>query len=255
MGKGYVRFLFVMSAILLASAVVHTSVFIVNESPWMGTVSWRKPIVFAISFAITNLTLAWVLHLLPQATWKGWVLAVTFGLTGFAEVSLISLQQWRGVPSHFNTANSFDLSVVIAMGALFLPLMLSLLGIAIWSWISLPQKTSLALAMRIGMRFLIVGQAVGLMIILKGVALLRAHHGSIVALYPAINTAKIPHAICLHAVQALCVVGALADRGLKSDKTGRWIVILISLAILAVLGVTFLGVSRVRLHSASHLRA
>ena len=237
-GKGYVRFLFGVGAILLASAVFHTCVFLPKGAPWEGIVSWRKPIVFATSFAITNLTVAWMLRFLPRATWKGWLLVVTFGLTGIGEVGFITLQQWRGVPSHFNAATSFDLRVVIAMGVLFVPLFLSLLGIAIWSWISLPRGTNLTLGMRVGMVFLVMGQVVGVLALLKGIDLLRMNRGNIATLYPAMNAYKIPHAISLHAVQALLVIGALADRALASQRAGRWVVVLASLSILAAIGLS-----------------
>ena len=238
-GKGYVHFLFGVGAILLASAVFHTSVFLVKGTSWEGYVSWRKPIVFAISFAITNLTVAWVFRSLPRARRKGWLLALTFGLTAIGEVGLITLQQWRGVPAHFNAVTSFDLGVVIAMGVLFVPLLLSLLGIAIWSWISLPRGTNLTFGVRMGMAFLIMGQVVGLIMLFRGMALLRVNDGNVAALYPAMNAYKIPHAIFLHAVQALFVIGALADRALASNKTGKWVVIFASLSILTAAGLSF----------------
>ena len=128
------------------------------------------------------------------------------------------------------------------MGTLFVPLILSLMGIAIWSWISLPRGMSLPLAMKIGMVFLIVGQVAGAVIILKGITLLVAHNGNVAALYPTINAFKSPHAISLPAVQILVVIGALADRALKNPKTGNWIVIFTSLGILAALVLSFPGV-------------
>jgi hypothetical protein len=112
-----VRVLLVVSGILMVSAVVHTCIFVMGDSPWDGHVSWRKPIVFALSFAITNLTVAWVLSLLPRPTGAARFLGPIFGLAGLAEVAFISLQQWRGVPSHFNTMASFDLSTEPGAGS------------------------------------------------------------------------------------------------------------------------------------------
>ncbi len=89
------------------------------------------------------------------------------------------------------------------------------------------------------MAFLIAGQIVGAAILLKGITLLQEHQGNFAALYPYINAFKIPHAISLHAIQALSVIGVLADRSLKSRKIGKWIVILASLTILVALGVSF----------------
>ena len=239
--SSYVRFLLVVSGALIASALFHTVVFLVKGTPWEGFVSWRKPIIFALSFAITDLTVAWVLHALPRAARRGWILAVTFGLAGFVEVALITLQQWRGVPSHFNTATSFDLRVVIVMGAMFVPLCLSILGIVVWSWTSLPRGTSLALGMRIGMGFLIFGQVTGFVVLFEGIDLLRQHRGNIAALYPAVNAFKMPHALSLHAAQALIVIGALADRALPGRKAGRWAVLLASLSILAAVGLSWVN--------------
>ena len=236
--KGGVRVLLVAAAVLLTSAVVHTLVFLAQETPWDGHVSWRKPIVFALSFAITDVTIAWVLHALPHVTGKLRLLAPTFALTGCAEVGLITLQQWRGVLSHFNAGTPFDVCVVIVIGALFVPLVLSLLGIGVWSWRSLPRGSSLTLGMRIGMAFLILGQVAGVMVMLEGISLLKASRGNVAALYPAIEALKMPHAVSLHALQALCITGALADRVFKSRRTGNGIVLLGSLAILATLAIS-----------------
>jgi len=217
-------------------------VFFVAGTSWAGFVSWRKPIIFAISFAVTNLTLAWILCLLPRAERKGWLLAGSFGFAGFVEVCLISMQQWRGVPSHFNTVTSFDQNVVIIMGAMFAPIILSLIGIGIWSLNSLPRGMNLTLGMRIGMLFLIVGQVAGAVIILKALPMLREHNGNVAALYPAITAYKHPHAISLHAVQVLVVVGMLADRLLKNAESGKRVVLVTTFILFTVLVVSFPGV-------------
>ena len=239
--KGYVRFLLGSGALLIASALFHAVVFLLDETPWRGFVSWRKPIVFSLSFAITNFTLAWVLHLLPRSVWKGWLLGATFGVGACAEVGLITMQQWRGVPSHFNVGTPFDQNVVVALGALFVPLLLSLIGITIWGWISLPWDRNLALGMRIGMLFLIGGQVVGFMIVQHGIKLLIANQENIAALYPALNAFKVPHAICLHAIQVLCVIGVIADGMLTGRRRGAWIVVTASVVILVALGISLTG--------------
>ena len=68
--RGDVRFLVGVAVLLLAAAIFHSVVLLVKETPWDGPVSWRKPIVFALSFAITDLTVAWVLHMHPMCTRK-----------------------------------------------------------------------------------------------------------------------------------------------------------------------------------------
>ena len=54
---------------------------------------------------------------------------------------------------------------------------------------------------------------------------------------------KVPHAICLHAIQDLCVIGVLADCMLKGRKWGAWIVAMTSVLILVSLGISLTGLS------------
>ena len=238
---GYARFLLVVSGVLLASALFHSVVFLTTQSDWHGYVSWRKPIVFALSFAVTDLTIAYVLRHLPPAPRRGWIFAVLFGISSLAEVALITLQQWRNVPSHFNASTPFDLGVVVALGAFFVPLSVSLLGIAIWSWRSLPRESNLFLGLKIGMVILILGQVSGVVALIEGIRLLRENGGDITSLYPAMNAYKLPHAIALHAVQTLAVSGFLADRFIRRPNSGRWLVLGVSSAIVAAVGWLLFG--------------
>lgn len=224
-GKGYLRFLFGVSVVLAASGVFHTLVFVLKSSDWEGLVSWRKPIVFAFSFAVTNLTIVLVLYLLPRAGGRGWAISLGLGLSSLGEVGLITLQQWRGVPSHFNAEGPFNLGVVIVLGVLFLPLLASLLGVAVWSWVDLPAPSDLSLGLQLGMGLLLVGQVAGVIILLVGIGMLRQNGGDIAALYPTVHRYRIPHALSLHAIQILAVIGALSDRAGRRRAWGRWILL------------------------------
>lgn len=86
---------------------------------WEGRTGWRKPIVFGVSNAMIFITLREALRcqtLVPReyaAHVAAWSTAV--------EVSVITLQAWRGVPSHFNTDTTLDATLyVIKLGGVTL---------------------------------------------------------------------------------------------------------------------------------------
>ena len=88
--SGPTRLLYATAALLAVSAVVHGAVWLMDGSPWAGPVSWRKPIEFSASFAITLATLGWVLTKLVGPNWLRWSLALTLATSSVAEVALIS---------------------------------------------------------------------------------------------------------------------------------------------------------------------
>lgn len=56
----YQRFAYVCGALLALSGVVHLGVYLVDGGPWGGPISWRKPVVFGLSFGIAIVTLGWI---------------------------------------------------------------------------------------------------------------------------------------------------------------------------------------------------
>ena len=80
----------------------HAAVYLVDGGPWEGPVSWRKPIVFGLSFGITVLTVSWFLTFLRLRKATAWFVVGVLALASLGEVFLISMQKWRGVASHFN---------------------------------------------------------------------------------------------------------------------------------------------------------
>ncbi|WP_433264333.1 hypothetical protein ACQPZF_34750 [Actinosynnema sp. CS-041913] len=93
-----------VAAVLFLSGLFHLGVFFVAGGPWEGPVSWRKPVTFGLSFGLTLATYVWVGGFLRLRAFWIWL----FTAASVLEVALISLQAWRGVPSHFNTATAFD---------------------------------------------------------------------------------------------------------------------------------------------------
>lgn len=207
----YQRFLYAVGAVLLASAAFHLGVLIATGGSWEGPLSWRKPILFGESFGLTGLSVGWILGFLPRRPVLGWLLAGNLGVAILGEVAWVSMQQWRGVPSHFNFATSFDTAVFGVAGLLILLTSLSLAPLTIWAFLSLAAPPSLVWAIRIGLVLLLAAQAFGFFIIFNGNSrVIDPRTGDFLpamldraATFGARGAMKVPHALSLHAVQVL----------------------------------------------------
>jgi hypothetical protein len=194
----YQRAAYAVSALLVVSGAFHLLVYAVDGGPWEGPVSWRKPIVFGLSFGITLATMAWIAGLTGMRRWLGWVIIGSFAVASALEVALVTMQRWRGVPSHFNEDTAFDSTVFGIMGALVSLIVLLTVVLTVWAVVRLDAPPSLALAVRAGLVLVLVSQAVGVHMIIEG--------GNTFG--PA-GAMKLPHAVTLHAVQVLPAVALL----------------------------------------------
>ncbi|MGH3491658.1 MAG: hypothetical protein ACRDQ1_00295 [Sciscionella sp.] len=100
---------------LFASGLAHLGVQVVLGGPWSGPVSWRKAADFGMAFGLTLLAVTWASRVLALRPRVRDVLLLAFGLACAVEVVAITIQAWRGVPSHFNT--STPLNSVFAFSA------------------------------------------------------------------------------------------------------------------------------------------
>ena len=197
------RFGYACGALLVVSGLVHGVVYLVDGGPWVGAVSWRKPIVFGLSFGITLLTLTWFMSFLRPRRITGWIVLGTLAVASLGEVFLISMQKWRGVASHFNEDTPFDESVFSMMGLLVTVVAVVTVFVAVRSFFPVDAPPSLAWAIRTGLVLMLVSQAVGVQMIIEGGNTFGAN-----------GALKLPHAFTLHAVQvlpALAVVLSLSD--------------------------------------------
>jgi hypothetical protein len=103
---------------LMASGVFHVGVFLVDGGAWEGPVSWRKAVTFGLSFGLTLVTVVWVTSFVRLGARERAVLLGAFTAACVLETALVTMQAWRGVPSHFNQETAFDtvVSRVLAAG-------------------------------------------------------------------------------------------------------------------------------------------
>lgn len=205
------RFLYLLSGAFLLSAALHFAVFLVDGSSWAGPVSWRKPVEFAFSFALTTATLSWILGYLPGRPRTKAALAIVYAVGSAGEVALITMQVWRGVPSHFNFTSPFDSAVFGAMGTLIIAVGLITLVVLVWSLRASGAAPSVVLAIRAGLGLLVVGQLIGVGLLQQGMSVAFATPTSFLKA-PPLGSLALPHAIALHAVQFLLLLALLARR-------------------------------------------
>lgn len=224
----YQRFLYRAAAVLLLWGVVHLGVFLLDGGAWSGPVSWRKPVTFGFSLGIMLATFAWVLRAFPLRPATGWVVAATLGLGSVVETFLISLQTWRGVASHFNEATVFDGMVFAGMGAMVGLIVVASAALLVRGLGRLDAPPSRAWAIRLGLLLLVIGQAVG------GVMLAAGSDGA--------GEFKTLHAAALHGFQVMVVLGWLLGRTRMAEGKRTAAVLAAAAAYHGLLGAMLLGV-------------
>ncbi|MEV5609668.1 hypothetical protein [Streptomyces sp. NPDC052225] len=211
------RLCYATGLVLIASGAFHLVVLGVDGGPWTGPVSWRKPITFGLSFGLTLIALTWVTSYLQVGSRLRSVLLVVFAADCVLEVGGITLQAWRGVPSHLDMETAFDtvVSMSLAVGGGILVVLLTVFTLA--SFRNRPGgPTGMPLAVRAGFAVLLVALASGAAMIARGVALTRAGHQE--AAYHSTAALKPLHGVSLHAVLVLPVLAWLMTRTSWSDR-------------------------------------
>lgn len=174
--------------------------FLLGDSGWEGSISWRKPILFGISTGMTLWSLGWLAKHLKPFLWDTLV-AITVSIALVVEVLLIALQQWRGTASHFNRVTPFDAGIDFAMLALISIAVAGIcyFGVRCFKLVNLPKDYRTAL--RIGMLLLIVSCAIGFAISSHGYAQVELDQPPEVV--GDRGVAKFPHGVAIHALQML----------------------------------------------------
>jgi hypothetical protein len=98
-------------------AVVLLPAMALDDRPLLGVSVWLKPWKFAVSIAIYSLTIAWMVTLLHRGARLARAAATLAAVALGIEITLITAQAARGVPSHFNTQTALDSMLFDIMGA------------------------------------------------------------------------------------------------------------------------------------------
>ncbi|MBC6448905.1 hypothetical protein GPZ80_17180 [Actinokineospora sp. HBU206404] len=201
-GRTVERIGYVVGACLLLSGFAHFGVFLADGGPWEGPVSWRKPVTFGLSFGLALITLVWVGTWIRQSERTRSVTLWLFTVASVVEVGLISLQAWRGVPSHFNSETGFGRVIATSLavgGGLILVSVLTITAAALRA--DSVTRPDMRLAVRAGLLLLVVALLVGAAMIARGVIAVNAGDPDVA--YTTAGAFKPLHAVAMHAVLVL----------------------------------------------------
>jgi hypothetical protein len=214
------RACYLIGALLIGCGLLHLGVAAIYGRPWLGPLSWRKPAAFGLSFGTVLISITWVasyLHL--PSRMRNWLLGVFAG-DCIVEVTGITVQAWRHVPSHFNNVTPFNAVIAysLAAGGAVLVIVLGSLAITAFRG-EITGPPSMRLAIRAGFALLMVGLASGIAMIVRGEILIKGGHRS--TAYNSAGYLKWPHAVTLHAVLVLPLLAwwlARTDRS-EAERT------------------------------------
>jgi hypothetical protein len=193
---------YIVGTLLLASGLIHLGLLIVSGGSWSGPLSLRKAMSFGLSFGVTLITIVWVSAFLRLADRTRATLLGLFTVACALETALVSLQVWRGVPSHFNLETPFDglvARMLAAGGVALVAIIGTLLVLAFRRNPTTP--ISLRIAVRIGFVTLFISLIVGAAMIAKGMILVFG--GDPQAAYATGGFLKPTHAATMHAILVL----------------------------------------------------
>ncbi|MEU5265913.1 hypothetical protein [Amycolatopsis sp. NPDC021455] len=240
------RIAYAVGAALFLSGTVHAIVLVATGGSWLGPLSMRKAVTFGLSFGLTLASVAWATSFLTIRPGLRNVLLGAFTAASVVEVALVSMQVWRGVPSHFNFETPFDNTVSMTLAAGGGVIILTVIGFTAAALVEPgPAAPSLRLAIRAGLVVLLVALATGAVMIGRGVAAARG--GDPQLAYTTAGALKPLHAVAMHAILVLPAIAWLLrfTRWPEAHRMRVVVAAVVSDAVLtAVIGAeSFTGVS------------
>jgi hypothetical protein len=195
------RVAYVVGGVLFASGLAHVGYLLVTGGSWTGPVSLRKAATFGLSFGLTLASVVWATHFARVGPVARRVLIGGFTVACVLETFLVSMQAWRGVPSHFNFQTPFDtvVAMMLAFGGMVIVVLVLSFTIAAFRGVG-ERSASMRLAMRYGFVVLSASMGVGAAMIAIGVPMSRTDPQ---AAFETAGFLKPAHAVLMHAILVL----------------------------------------------------
>ena len=230
-----------------------------DERMLRGVNIWSKPVKFALSFGLHLATLLWLASLLTHEAQKYLstrVALLAASAAAITEVFYVALQSARGRASHFNFETPFEsLMYYGVMGGAALVIVMATFALGV-SVLRNPQP-SLATGLRLGAGWGAIFCAIATLIVAGALAsgrfsgagpwigIVRTDSGGLPLLgwSTSVGDLRVPHFFATHLIQALPLVGWLADHMASRTRFSpnpRWVVIVVLM--LCLLLVTWLFV-------------
>ncbi len=233
--------LYVVAGALVLSGIVHLGVFALDDRPWHGPLSWRKPATFGLSFGLTLATVTWVTSYLRMAKRTRAVLLAVFAVDCVVEVAGITLQAWRDQPSHLNTSTPENAAIAytLAVGGAVLVVVLGAFAVvALRGRVVGPP--SMVLAVRVGFALLLAALASGAAMIAVGTTAMRT--GTPADAYDIAGFLKGFHAVTLHGVLVLPGLAWWLERR-TDDEPRRYRIVLAAVGAYGVAALAVLALN------------
>ncbi|MEV4318285.1 hypothetical protein [Actinocrispum sp. NPDC049592] len=205
---------YAVAGVLFVSGLVHLGVLVFSGGTWLGPVSFRKPMTFGLSFGLTVAAAVWASSFM-RMKWRPVLLGVLMAAS-VLEVSLITMQAWRRVPSHFNFETPFDSTVSMTLAGGGFVLIAVFIGFTLAAFHTL-YTPSMQLALRFGFSALLVALGVGAVMIATGVIQVRTGHPDLA--YLTAGALKPAHAVPMHAILIMPGLAWLLSRTKWPERT------------------------------------
>jgi hypothetical protein len=213
---------YLTGVLLLASGFVHLAILLTTGGSWNGPLSWRKPTTFGLSFGLTLITIVWVTSFVRLRGRTRAVALSVFTAASVLETILISMQTWRGVPSHFNVETQFDAWVTRGLAGGGVALVVVIVALTVVAFRSPINPPAMMVAIRTGFAILCGAMATGMIMIARGMMLAFEGHAS--AAYATGGMLKPTHGVTMHAILILPALAWLLSRNqLSEDRQRRYV--------------------------------
>ncbi len=197
-GQRVERVAYVVGAVLFASGLAHLTMLLISGGTWSGPLSMRKPTTFGLSFGLTLVSVTWATSFLHLSNRTRAVVLGAFTVACLFEVTLVSTQFWRGVPSHFNFETGLDtmITATLAAGGGVIVATVLVWTVAAFRAVA-DARPSMKLALRFGFVTLLVALGIGAAMIATGTA---ARSTDPAVAYTTAGFLKPAHAVAMHAI-------------------------------------------------------
>jgi hypothetical protein len=207
--------------LLILSGVIHFAILVASGGTWEGPLSLRKPGTFGLSFGLTLVNVTLIASFVPLKNRSRTLLLGLFTAACVLETFLVSLQTWRGVPSHFNVETPFDAAIAqtLALGGFTLVAIIIVLTVAVFRHgTALPPPVRLAI--RAGFVALVGAQVAGGVMIATGMRLVFG--GDPQGAYATGGWLKPAHGVLMHGILVLPLLAWLMARSNWDENRQLW---------------------------------
>lgn len=227
--------------VLALTGWVHLALFVIvlaiapfDARTVLGINPWIKPMKFMLSITIYVWTIAWFLEYVRESQWACKLIAWGTAIALFTEITSIVMQSARGTTSHFNVTSSVDGIIFGIMGLMIaISTMLEVLLLVLFFRRKVALPSPYLWGIRFGMMIFFVGSGIGGQMVRNMAHTVGVADGGpglpIVNWSTIAGDLRVAHALGLHALQLLPLMGFLLSRSTLTVSVQRNVVLAVSL--------------------------